>query len=306
MYKCAKINIGDFMEDKKEETLTKRKMRLWFKILIATVIFIIGLILYSRFVATTGLIVKEYLIVNDELPASFSGLKIAHISDIHYGQTTNIDELQKIIKQVNQYNPDIIVITGDLLDSDIKYTKKEIKELYNTLKNLNAKLGKYIIKGNHDNLHKDFETIVLNSNLTSLDEQYNVLYFEDYEPILIAGMSTGEYTNKTPQEKVQDAINEIKSKEISYSILIMHEPDYINDIEYDNFDLVLAGHSHNGQVRLPIIGALVLPPHAKEYYDEYYKLQNTDLYISSGIGTSTIKFRLFNRPSFNLYRIVNK
>jgi predicted MPP superfamily phosphohydrolase len=116
----------------------------------------------------------------------------------------------------------------------------------------------------------------------------------------------GEYSGLTPGQKVQESVQLIKEKNISYSILIMHEPDYINEIEYENFDLILAGHSHNGQVRLPFIGAIVLPPHAEEYYDEYYKINNTDLYISSGIGTSNLKFRLFNRPSFNLYRIVTK
>ena len=86
----------------------------------------------------------------------------------------------------------------------------------------------------------------------------------------------------------------------------MHEPDFIDEIDYRKFDLVLAGHSHNGQVRLPFIGALVKPNYAKKYYDEYYKIKNTDLYISSGIGVSEVNFRLFNRPSFNLYRLTNR
>ena len=91
----------------------------------------------------------------------------------------------------------------------------------------------------------------------------------------------------------------------NYSILMMHEPDFIDDIDNSKFNLVLAGHSHNGQVRLPLIGALYTPIKAKKYYDEFYKIKNTNLYISSGIGVSQINFRLFNRPSFNLYRLTN-
>jgi len=293
-------------ESKNNEKKQKRKMRLWVKLLILLFIFIVGIILYSRYIGTIGLLVKEYLVKNEELPESFNGLKVAHISDIHYGQTTKKKELKKIVKRVNEYKPDIIVITGDLLDEDLKYSKQDIKDIKECLNELEASLGKYIIMGNHDNAQNIYNEIITNSSLTDLNENYEILYYKSNAPILIAGMSTGEYSNKTPQEKVAEAVQIIKEKEISYSILIMHEPDYLNDIAYNVFDLVLAGHSHNGQVRLPIIGSIILPPHAQIYYDEYYKLGDTDLYISSGIGTSTLKFRLFNRPSFNLYRIVKK
>ena len=94
---------------------------------------------------------------------------------------------------------------------------------------------------------------------------------------------------------------------ISYKIILVHEPD-ISDNIVDNYNvsLILAGHSHNGQIRLPVIGAMYTPPYAKKYYDEYYNIGNTDLYISSGIGVSTINYRLFNRPSVNFYRINKK
>ena len=291
------------MEELKEEKVQKRKMRLWVKLLILLFVLIISTILYSRFIGTKGLSVKEYLIVNEKLPESFSGIKIAHISDIHYGQTTDKYALKKLVKSINEYEPDIIVITGDLLDQDVEYTEQDVEDIVYYLLKLNASMGKYIIMGNHDNTKDIYNEIVAKSGFTNLNENYETLYYQSNAPILIAGMSTGEYSNKTPQEKVEDAITNIKLQNINYSILIMHEPDYI---EYENFDLVLAGHSHNGQVRFPIIGALILPPHAESYYDEYYQLNNTDLYISSGIGTSRLKFRLFNRPSYNLYRIVNK
>lgn len=289
-------------EDKKQI----RKVRLWVKLVVIIFIAITSTILYSRYIGTTGLSVKEYLIIDKDLPSTFSGIKIAHISDIHYGQTVNKKELQTLVNRVNEYKPDIIVITGDLLDQDMKYSKKDIKNIETTLSKLKATLGKYIIMGNHDNTQDNYINIVENSDLINLDDSYKILYHYGNKPILIAGMSTGQLGNQTPNEKVAEAISTIKENKISYSILIMHEPDYIDDIEYNNFDLVLAGHSHGGQVKLPLIGALVVPSHAKEYYDDYYKLDNTDLYISSGVGTSRVKFRLFNRPSFNLYRIVDK
>lgn len=294
------------MEGRSEEKKRIRKMRLWVKLLILLFVTSVGTTLYARFIGTSGIIIKEYLIVNKELPSSFSGLKIAHLSDIHYGQTTRKKQMEEIVKRVNEYEPDIIVITGDLLDRNLTYSNQDIKDLEECLQGLNAKTGKYIIMGNHDNTQQVYNEIVLNSGLTNLNEKHELLYYKSNEPIIISGMSTGEYSGLTPEQKIEDSIQLIKEKNVSYSILIMHEPDYINEIEYENFDLILAGHSHNGQVRLPFIGAIILPPHAEAYYDEYYKINNTDLYISSGIGTSTLKFRLFNRPSFNLYRIVTK
>ena len=299
------MNIGDTMEHS-EEKQQHRKMRLWVKLLILFFLSIILTILYSRYISTSGLFIKEYLVIDEDLPNSFNGIKIAHITDVHYGQTIHKKELEKVVKAVNEYQPDIIVITGDLLDRDIIYDSKDITDISKTLSKLEASLGKYIIMGNHDNVQDVYEEIVQKSGLTYLNEDYQILYNYGNEPILIAGISTGEYSNKTPQEKVADATKKIKEENINYSILIMHEPDYIDDIDYKSFDLVLAGHSHAGQVRLPLIGAIILPPHAQKYYDEHYKIDDTNLYISSGIGTSTIKFRWFNRPSINLYRLVKK
>ncbi len=212
----------------------------------------------------------------------------------------------KLVKKVNETKPDIIVITGDLLDREMKYTKEDLDYLVEKLNELEATLGKYIIMGNHDNTQEAYAEVVSSSNFTNLNDTYQILYNGDNNPILIAGISTGEYSNLFAAEKVEESIKKIKELNTSYNILIMHEPDYIEEFDYSNFQLILAGHSHNGQVRLPFIGAIILPPHAKKYYDNHYTLNDTELYVSSGVGTSTIKFRFFNRPSFNLYRIVNE
>jgi predicted MPP superfamily phosphohydrolase len=127
-------------------------------------------------------------------------------------------------------------------------------------------------------------------------------------------MSSNLHGDLTVQEKLEpfdkllsDAkTNDIEKIKPVYNIMIMHEPDYVEQLEKNNFDLILAGHSHNGQVRIPFVGAIVKPIGAKKYYKEYYKVNNTDLYISSGLGTSTLDVRLFNKPSFNFYRLTNK
>ena len=277
-----------------------------FVIVLVIIILIIVLgLLYSRFIATKGLKIKEYKVVNNKITDAYHGLKIVHLTDIHYGSVVYEKQLNNIVEKVNELNPDIVVMTGDLLDERLQYDKDVIIKC---LSRIEAKLGKYAISGNHDIPLDDYNYIVKESEFTSLDNKYELIYSKSNEPIIISGIGYGEEDIGIKTEQFDKYISELKTDDIKpiYSILLVHEPDTVDSLNLDNYDLILAGHSHNGQVRLPFIGAIYTPEGAKKYYDEYYKINNTDLYISSGLGTSWYRFRLFNKPSFNFYRITNK
>ena len=139
------------------------------------------------------------------------------------------------------------------------------------------------------------------SNFIYLDNDYDIIYSKDKEKIFIGGINTVSY-KLDDIDKTMSYLKEDDS--IQYRIILVHEPD-ISDKIVDSYsvNLILAGHSHNGQIRLPLIGPIYTPPHSKKYYDNYYSINGTDLYISSGIGVSTANYRLFNRPSINFYRI---
>ena len=278
------------------------------KVIIILVIIILTIslcLLYSRFIATKGLKVKEYKVVNSKITDSYHGLKIIHLTDIHYGSTVNEKELNNIVDKVNEIKPDIVVMTGDLIDERLSYDKDTI---INCLSKIEAKLGKFAVSGNHDIPLDDYNYIVKESGFTSLDNKYELIYSKSNEPIIISGIGYGDEDIGIKTEQFDKYISELKADDIKpiYSILLVHEPDTVDNLDLNKYDLILAGHSHAGQVRLPIIGKLYTPEGAKKYYDEYYKINNTDLYISSGLGTSLYKFRLFNKPSFNFYRITNK
>ncbi len=277
-----------------------------FIIILVIIILILGLgLLYSRFIATSGLKVKEYKVVNNKITDSYHGLKIIHLSDIHYNSTINEKELNNIVDKVNEIKPDIVVLTGDLIDERLSYDKDII---INCLSKIEAKLGKFAVSGNHDIPLDDYNYIIKESGFTSLDNKYELIYSKTSEPIIISGIGYGDEDIGIKTEQYDKYISELKADDIKpiYSILLVHEPDTVDNLDLNKYDLVLAGHSHGGQVRIPFIGKLYTPQGAKKYYDEYYKISNTDLYISSGLGTSMYKFRLFNRPSFNFYRITNK
>lgn len=297
-----------------DEVVVKRRVsfKKIFLFILCVVIVIVGIFLYSRFIATSGLRVHEIKISSSKIPDSFYGAKIVHISDVHYGRTVNLSRLEDIVNKVNLLKPDIVVLTGDFLDKDVKLGNHEVNDIVKVLSKIDATLGKYAISGNHDVRFDEWSTIMKNSEFMNLNDTYTFIYYNGYEPIMIAGLSSNLDSSKVARDKIKpvnDYIDSIKDSEDAtipkYKILLLHEPDYVDSITSSNYDLILAGHSHNGQVRLPFIGATIKPNGAKKYYDSYYELGNTQLFISNGIGTSNYNFRLFNRPSINFYRLVN-
>lgn len=283
-------------------------MKMYIKIIISIISIIILTLLYSRFIATKGLNVKEYKVINDKITYEYHGLKIVHITDLHYGTTVFEKELENLVNETNNLKPDIVVFTGDLFDSEETYDK-DILITY--LSKIEPKIGKYAISGNHDKLIEDFYEVIEKSGFVNLDNKYEIIYYNSNEPIIISGISSNYEDSSNIADKTKEFdeyINNLNENDIKpiYSILLIHEPDFVDNINIDNYDLILSGHSHLGQVRLPIIGKLYTPYGSLKYYDEYYKIKNSDLYISGGIGTSWMKFRLFNKPSINLYRITNK
>ncbi len=279
-------------------------MKKFFAITFIILLSIFGILLYSRYVATSGLITKEYVITAD-IADSYDGFKIVHFSDLHYGRIITDQELKIISEEINLINPDIVAFTGDLIDDSIDIDNFNDEKLTNFLSSIKAKYGKYAVRGNHDYVvYADkIKNLFADAGFTYLENSYDILYNESNDKIFIGGLDTSFY-DKDDLDKTLA----YQDENISYKIMLTHEPDISDEIvSKDNtINLILAGHSHNGQVRLPFIGALTTPEKAKKYYDNYYKIQNTNLYVSSGIGVSKVDFRLFNRPSINFYRINKK
>lgn len=273
------------------------KLKKKWKIIFLVILIIATLFILLRYIGNMGIKVKEYKIINNNI-GNFYGLKIVHVTDLHYGMT-NEKKLKKLVKEINLTKPDIVLFTGDLVDKNTEYNKEIDNILIENLKNINAYYGKYYVNGDEDLLYKTFDTIMSNSNFISLDDTYEVIYNEKNETLFLSGIS--------PDKSLTNEIKEnINLNTYNYKILLTHYPDSVTSVLKYNFDLIASGHSLNGQVRLPFIGSVYTKENSRKYYNSYYKIDNTNLYISSGIGNSTINIRLNNPPSFNLYRIVNR
>lgn len=265
------------------------------RLIIYILFFIVLLFIYSKYIEPYNLTVKEYKIENNTLPESFDGLKIIHFSDLHYGRTVDYEYLEKIVNLINKQKPDLVFFTGDFIDKDTILIEEEISKINSILSNINSTIGNYAITGNHDMKHYDEYKEILNNNFTLLENEEKLIYYNDTTPISLIGIS--DTLESTPNYDIFD--NDTNY----FRIVLVHEPDSYDNIKDNNINIMMSGHSHNGQVRIPFIGAIYTPTGSKKYYDNYYKLDNTELFISNGIGTSTLNIRFLSQPSINLYRL---
>jgi predicted MPP superfamily phosphohydrolase len=289
----------------------KRHIKLKYKILIIVIAIISVTMLWSRYISTSSLVIREYKVASQNLPSFFDGMKVVQFTDLHYGRTTDKKSLEHFVEEANALKPDLVFFTGDLIDKDTETTELIKNEIISVLSKLDARIGKYAVRGNHDVHNNYFNEIIEKCGFINLTNKYDIIYNEAYQTIYIAGLDTGVSgypdINAATSYLTQVNADGTNTNEIpKYKILIMHTPDTIIKVEKYNFDLVLAGHSHNGQVRLPYIGAIITPLGSKKYHEDHYKVNDSQLFISGGLGTSTISFRFFNKPSFNLYRLVEK
>lgn len=286
-------------EEEKQEKRKKRIQRSLRNVLIIILVFL-SLIFYMHFIGTKGLVVREYKVESNKLPDSFHGFKVVQFSDLHYLTTVNNKELKIIVNKINELRPDIVVFTGDLVDINETYTENDLLSLIDNLNNIEATTGLYAIKGNHDYDNDYFEKVFNETNFKILDNSYELIYYEDTTPIMLTGVGS-LIQNDCDIDK---AFSYDKEDNL-YTISLIHEPDIIDNIlnKY-KVNLALAGHSHNGQIRLPGIGAIAKVEEGKKYPNKEYIIGNTKLYVSGGLGTSIYEFRFFNRPSINLYRLV--
>ncbi|MBQ6495021.1 MAG: metallophosphoesterase [Bacilli bacterium] len=271
------------------------------KKLLISIITILTLLLstlvYSRFIGTIGLITNEIPLTTNNIKNSYNGLKIVHFSDIHYKKIITNKRVKQLINEINKIKPDIVLFTGDLLDKHYDLNNKDINFLIKELSKINSTYGNYAIIGDNDKEIDELKNIYIQSNFILLNNEETIIYNSNNDKLSLIGINSLSY-NKENIKKLLE-----KTDKDSYKIILIHEPDYIKDFTNKNIDLILSGHSINGSINIPLIKNVLLPKGAKNYYNPHYIINNTNIYISNGIGVNNINFRLFNHPSINFYRI---
>ena len=296
-YKEIEENIRKEEKVKKIKGITKKVLKVF------GIIFgiFVGLLIYMHYVGTAGIVVREYKVESKKLPSEMHGLKVVHFSDLNYLSTTNKKTLKKTVNKINELKPDIVVFTGNLVAKNVKLDDKDKKDLVKYLNMIDSKIGIYAIKGNND-YNKQYDSIIGETNIKVINNSYEVIYYKGNIPILLTGCGSSNKNDCDLGETF--SYNEMDNL---YTISLIHEPDTAKEIvkKYKT-DIILAGHSLNGQIRLPGIGGLIKVKGAKKYVNSKYEFKNTTLYVSGGLGTSGYKLRYFNHPSINFYRLVKE
>ena len=280
-------------EEIKEEVEEKDHSKLK-KFIIVLIVLIVAFLTYTIGIEPKTFTVKEYKVESSLYPESFEGLKIVQFTDLHYGNSINKKELDKIVSKINELKPDIIVFTGDLIDKDIVINENIQNEITVSLSGLNASLYKYAIYGNEDD-EKIYKEIMEKVDFKLLKNEATLLYYKDNTPILIAGFDPIE---SNPKYSILDEpVDEVNTENL-YKIILAHEPDTIDNIISYNPNLVLTGSTLGGSFK--IFKPLFL--NGSKHYLDYEKIDNTELYISNGLGTKGLNMRFNNYPSISLYR----
>ncbi len=246
--------------------------------------FIILLAIYSFFIEPDMLTVKHYKINDNAL----KGIKIVFASDFHI-KPHQEKRLKQVVDLINNENPDIVLSVGDFVSGHSENMTMPIDKIVSELKNVKSKYGFYTTLGNHDWwINGDEITSVLLKNEIKVLANSNTRLNINNKTLYIAGIE--DKTTRTPE--IYKALDGTKNP----VILLTHSPDIFPKVPKE-VNLTLSGHVHGGQVRLPLLGAIIVP---SKYGDKYsYGLieeDNKKMIVTSGIGTSILNVRFNCKP----------
>jgi len=263
-------------------------------------VVIFGVLIYSRFIGVSDLDTNE-IVINTNISEGYDGLKIVHFSDLHYKKVITEKRVKELVSEINKINPDMVMFTGDLLDKDYTVTNSDINFLIEQLSSIKTRYGIFAVMGDNDYSNEEVvNNIYIQSDITLLKNTSTVIYNENNEKIYIGGLDS--FNLNKADINLLDGYNDI-----DYKMILVHEGDYVDNVisKINDVDMILSGHSINGSINILGIKNILLPSGSKKYYKPYYKINNTDIYISNGIGVDRVNFRLFNTPSINFYRFDN-
>ncbi len=275
-------------------------------IILISIILLLLLSLYLYF-ENNYLQVSNYTIESNKIPKAFNGFKIAQISDFHNTKSKKLTN--DLIKEIKNSKPDIIVLTGDLIDS----YKLDINTAISFVKKINRVAPVYYVTGNHEARIESYEKLkdkLEENKVIILDDKLEIIK-KDNSEINLIGIEDPSFNFNTYLDDatiIQDSLMLVQYAKNNFSILLSHRPELIETYAKNNFDLVLSGHAHGGQIRIPFIGGLVAPNQGlfPKYTNGIYEKDNTKMVVSRGIGNSILPFRVNNRPELVVIKLENK
>lgn len=266
--------------------------------------FLLALVLWTIW-GNTALELNRYTVASSRLPESFGGYRIAHVSDLH--NTEIGKENERLLRMLREAEPDIIAITGDLIDC--RKTDMEVALRFTAAAMEIAPC--YYVAGNHEARISGYDE--LKEQLTEQGvvvlENMGIELEQEGEAILLLGVDDPvfqkAYLFDEAEAVMKGKLQEFSSDGNEFTILLSHRPELFDCYADSNIDLVLTGHAHGGQFRLPFVGGVLVPDQGwfPEYDAGLFTEEATTMIISRGIGNSAFPFRFNNRPEVILIEL---
>lgn len=255
-------------------------------VLIFLLIAIVGFFLWVIW-GNSALMITEYTATSTEIPSAFHGFRIAHISDLHNAEFGK--DNKKLLNLLVQAQPDMIAITGDFVDSRRTDTSVAIDFVREAVKIAPV----YYVPGNHEARITDYAALkaaLLSEGITVL-ENSSIPLEQGTDFITITGFMDPQFGIPLPDLGADN-----------YQVALSHRPELLDTYSAQGLDLVLTGHAHGGQIRLPFIGGLIAPNQGffPAYDSGMHFRENTTMVISRGLGNSLFPLRFNNRPELIL------
>ena len=253
----------------------------------------------------TALELNTYSVSNAKLQQSFDGYRIAHVSDLHNAEMGKDNE--KLLTILRDADPDMIAITGDLIDSRNTDIEVALQFVCAAVKIAPC----YYVTGNHEvrvNEYGELKSGMEAAGVTVLEDVRTEISLEG-ETIMLIGVSDPSYQTDylfgDSETVMNTKLEELHTENNGFTVLLSHRPELFDIYADHGMDLILSGHAHGGQFRLPFIGGLVAPNQGlfPEYDAGIYTEGNTNMLVSRGVGNSILPFRINNRPEVILIEL---
>lgn len=282
---------------------TKKKKFILIAVLAALLIPLIIWIAWGN----TALELNTYIVASSRLPANFEGYRIAHVSDMHNVQIGKDNE--KIITMLREADPDMIAITGDLIDSRNTNVESALRFVQEAMKIAPC----YYVTGNHEARKSEYDELkigMVSIGVLILEDERTEINING-DAITLIGVNDPsfqtDYLFGDSEVIINDKLTELHTDGSGFTMLLSHRPELFSTYVDHDIDLVLSGHAHGGQFRFPLVGGIVAPNQGffPNYDAGIYTDGNTNMVVSRGIGNSILPLRINNRPEVVLIELTS-
>lgn len=254
--------------------------------------------------------IKNIDYVNNKIPAAFDGFKILQVSDLHNKEFN--ENQSDLVNNTNSIDPDIIVLTGDIVDK----RRYDIEPVIEYISQVAPKYPIYFVSGNHEMSSNKYDVVC--SELKKLgvhviDNDTAIIEKGNARITLLGAQDISFMNNDSNYSNTKDRFNTMigylkNSSTTDFNILLSHRPEEINTYVRNDINLVFSGHAHGGQVRLPLVGGIYAPHQGlfPKYTNGIYKKRNTSMVVSRGLGNSRFPLRIFNLPELVVVTLYSK